>query len=86
MSTVEPRRPTPTERLHEVTIAALTQRQRPQSETVELSRNARGDVQFTVSVTVLDGETLKDASDRAEIAFDHLASKYPTADGTTRRT
>lgn len=76
---------TPTQRLHEVTIAALTRESRKAAESVEISRNAKGDVQFTVSVAAQDGETLKDASDRAEIAFDHLSTKYPTAEGTARR-
>ena len=81
----QPRHLTPTQRLHEVTIAALTKQQRPPAETIELSRNAKGDVQFAVSVVPQDGESLKDASDRAEILFDHLSTKYPTAEGTARR-
>lgn len=86
MSAPEPVRLTPTQRLHEVTLAALTRSSRPPVESVELSRNAKGDAQFTVSVVTHEGETLKDAADRAMIEFDRLCANYPTPDGTVRRT
>lgn len=82
----EPARLTPTQRLHEVTLAALTKTSRPPVESVEISRNAKGDAQFTVSTVTLDGESLADANDRAQVEFDRLCAKYPTPDGTTRRT
>jgi len=86
MSVQEPVRLTPTQRLHEVTLAALTKTSRPPAESVEISRNAKGDVQFTVTaVTTEEGETLQEIADRAQIQFDRLSTKYPTAEGTSRR-
>ena len=81
----EPQRLTPTQRLHEVTLAALTKTSRPPSESVEISRNAKGDAQFTVSVVTQEGESLADANDRAQVEFDRLCAKYPTAEGTVIR-
>jgi hypothetical protein len=44
------RRPTPSQRLHEVTMAALTRPHAEPESSVEISRNAKGDFQFTVTV------------------------------------
>src|SRR6185437_11177120 len=45
----EPRRLTPTERLHEVTMAALQRAAAPPEHTVGLTLNAKGDVQIEVT-------------------------------------
>jgi hypothetical protein len=46
----EPRRLTPTERLHEVTMAAMTRAPSPPEHSVAISRNAKGVAQFEVTV------------------------------------
>lgn len=75
----EPRRLTPTERLHEVTLAALARRPAETEHTVDLSRNARGVVQFTVTVRGTDLDTVVDS---AVAKFDALAALYPYPAGS----
>ena len=53
-----PRRLTPTERLHEITLAALHRTPVKASESVDLSRNAKGDWQFTVAGVAGEDEDL----------------------------
>lgn len=81
MNAPEPVKLTPTQRLHEVTLAALTKTSRPPSESVEISRNAKGDAQFTVSVVTVEGETLASANDRAQKEYDRLCKQYPHTNG-----
>jgi hypothetical protein len=50
----EPRRLTPTERLHEVTMAAMTRAPSPPEHSVAISRNAKGVAQFEVTVRGYD--------------------------------
>jgi hypothetical protein len=50
----EPRRLTPTERLHEVTMAAMTRAPSPPEHSVEITRNAKGVAQFEVTVRGYD--------------------------------
>jgi len=50
----EPRRLTPTERLHEVTMAAMTRAATPPEHSVEITRNAKGVAQFEVTVRGYD--------------------------------
>ena len=56
MSTTEtePRRLTPTERLHEVTMAAMTRAAAPPEHSVEITRNAKGVHQYEVTVRGYD--------------------------------
>ena len=68
------RRLTPTERLHEVTMAALTRAPAPPEHAVELSRNAKGVAQFTVTVR---GHDLAVALEQAQTSYDQLVEKYP---------
>jgi len=56
--TPAPRRLTPTERLHEITLAALHRTPVKASEEVEISRNAKGDYQFRVAGVAGEGEEL----------------------------
>jgi hypothetical protein len=49
-SETEPRRLTPTERLHEVTMAAMSRAPSPPEHSVEITRNAKGVAQFEVTV------------------------------------
>jgi hypothetical protein len=53
-----PRRLTPTERLHEITLAALHRTPVKASEEVEITRNAKGDYQYRVAGVAGEVETL----------------------------
>ena len=68
------RRPTPSQRLHEVTMAALTRPHAEPESAVELTRNAKGDVQIGVTVRGPDAVL---AEQRACEIFDRLVTKYP---------
>ena len=58
----EPRRLTPTERLHEVTMAAMSRAAAPPEHSVEISRNAKGVHQYEVTVRGYDlAEVLAEA-------------------------
>lgn len=70
------RRKTLTERHHELVMAMATKPPREPYESAEMSRNAKGDVQFTVSATSRDGETLDDVVLRVSRAFDALHTSY----------
>lgn len=70
----EERRLTPTERLHEVTLAALARRPAEPEHTIDLSRNAKGAVQFGVAVR---GPDLATVLADALATFDTLNSRYP---------
>ena len=77
----EPRRLTPTERLHEVTMAAMTRTPSPPEHSVEITRNAKGVAQFEVTVR---GYDLSDVLAKAQEAFSALetALPYPDNGGT----
>ena len=69
-----PRRQTPTERLHEVTMATLGRRPSEPESSVTITRNAKGVAQFEVTVRSADyGE----AQAAARRLFDALCSDYP---------
>lgn len=72
------RRQTPTERLHEVTMAALQRSAAPPEHAVEISRNAKGDFQFSVTVRGFDVEQVY--VDATSIAS-RLAGLYPRENG-----
>lgn len=70
----EPRRLTPTERLHEVTMAAMGRRQAAPESSVTISRNAKGIAQFEVTVR---GEDVGDCEIAAHGIFERLTVAYP---------
>lgn len=72
--TATERRMTPTERLHEVTMASLARRPAETEHTIEISRNAKGVAQFSISVR---GSDLDAVMDSAIEKFDFLAARYP---------
>jgi predicted aspartyl protease len=72
-----PRRMTPTERLHEVTMASLTRAPSPPEHAAEVSRNAKGHYQFTVTVR---GYDLDDVIDSARDSAVRLAAHFPYPD------
>lgn len=76
----EPRRPTPTERLHEVTLAFASRAASPPEHSVELSRNAKGVVQFAVTVRGYDLTTVMAEARAAYVELD-TAAPYPVANG-----
>jgi hypothetical protein len=67
-------RQTPTERLHEVTMAALARRPYESEHSVDLSRNARGVAQFSVAAR---GTNLEVVLQQAVDTFDFLDARYP---------
>lgn len=73
-----PRRQTPTERLHEVTLAFAQRSSSPPEQSVEISRNAKGAAQFTVTAR---GHNLEEALAAAQRAFSELTTKHPYANG-----
>jgi hypothetical protein len=76
------RRLTPTERLHEVTMSAMTRAPSPPEHTAEVTRNARGIFQFTVAVRGYDLDAvLKQALDSAKTMATDLP--YPETNGGT---
>lgn len=80
------RPPTPTARLHEVTMAALNRRPSEPVSDVTISRNAKGDFQFEVSVRGVSAEACHVI---ASSLIEQLREQYPhssevatpTADG-----
>lgn len=73
----EPRRLTPTERLHEVTMAAMSRAPSPPEHSVEISRNAKGVAQFAVTVR---GYDLLAVLAQAEETFVSLERVFPYED------
>ena len=57
-------RPTPTERYHELALAALHRTPQRASESVEVSRNAKGDYQWTVAGVSGEEESLTKVAGR----------------------
>ena len=80
MSENEVPRLTPTQRLHEVTMQALSRSPRNAVESVEISRNAKGDTQWTIKAETHEGETLTEAAARAQTLHDDLATAYPRSE------
>ena len=82
MSAVEPqgRRLTPTERLHEVTMAAMHRASTPPEHSVELTRNAKGVAQFAITVR---GYDLAKVIEQARAVWTELdtALPYPDTNG-----
>lgn len=74
----EPRRLTPTERLHEVTMAAMLRPRTEPESSVTLARNAKGDVQIEVVVRAADSAS---AYDQAVELFESAAKRYPRMNG-----
>lgn len=72
-----PPRLTPTQRLHEVTIAALSRQPVRASEEVEVSRNAKGDWQFSVAGVRAEDETLAECATRVLAVANTLDTLHP---------
>lgn len=63
--------------LSDVVEGLLARSSTPGSESVEISRNAKGEAQFTVQARPQEDETLADALARAEATYDRLRRRYP---------
>lgn len=70
----EPRKLTPTERLHEVTMAAMSRAAAPPEHSVEITRNAKGVAQFEVTVR---GYELEEVIAKALWHFNALTEALP---------
>jgi hypothetical protein len=68
------RKLTPTERLHEVTMTALRRAPVAPEHTVDLTLNAKGDVQIAVAAR---GADIDEVAEDAMRVFDQLCAKYP---------
>lgn len=73
-ATESERRLTPTERLHEVTMAAMQRSAAPPEHTVSLTWNAKGDVQIEVTGR---GSELAALVEGVADYFDILRGRYP---------
>lgn len=71
---------TPTERLYEVALALASKRPSEPTSKVELTLNAKGDVQIGVDVSATDPKV---AVDQASKLFDVLRAKYPRENGAS---
>jgi hypothetical protein len=79
MTTPEPeRRLTPTERLHEVTMAVVQRAPSPPEHSVEITRNAKGVAQFEVTVRGYDLDALLA---QAQASFASLSEALPYSNG-----
>lgn len=76
----EPRRQTPTERLHEVTMQAISRAPSQPESSVTISRNARGVYQF--EVTIRD-TSVQHAAKEAQRLCDYFSAAYPYPDTPT---
>jgi hypothetical protein len=74
----EPYRLTAAERLHEVTMAALTRPSASPEHSLALTRNAKGAVQIDLTVR---GHDLSQVIGQAVLMFDELTTRYPMPEG-----
>ena len=68
------RRQTPTERYHELALHAAQRQPAVPEHALDLTRNAKGDVQIALTVR---GGDLAEVERSATEAFDRLCGKYP---------
>jgi hypothetical protein len=74
------RRLTPSERLYELSMAWAQRGPVPAEQSVDITRNAKGDYQFSVTVR---GHEIDDVLARAMSAASQLEARYPRANGAT---
>jgi hypothetical protein len=74
------RRLTPTERLYELSMAWAQRGPVPAEQSVDITRNAKGDWQFSVTVR---GHDIDDVLQRAMMAASSLEARYPRASEAT---
>ena len=71
-------RPTPSQRLHEVTMAALARRPAEPEHTVGLTRNAKGDTQIEVTGR---GPDLDSLTAHVVAKYEWLCEQFPRGNG-----
>jgi len=76
----QPRRMTPSERYHELALQAAQRQPLVPEHSLDLTRNAKGDVQ--IGLTVRGGD-LAEVEASATAAFDRLCARYPRIDEAT---
>ncbi len=76
-NTEAPRRLTPTERAHEIMLAALHRTPVKASEEVEVTRNAKGDYQFRIAGVAGEGESLTEVALRVTSVAASVDEMYP---------
>jgi len=74
------RRMTPTERLYELSMAWAQRGPAPPEQSIDITRNAKGDYQFGVTVR---GADLDEVLERAKAAAAELERTYPRTNGAT---
>jgi hypothetical protein len=70
------RRKTPTERYHELALQAAQRQPLVPEHSLDLTRNARGNVQIALTVR---GGDLAEVERSATASFDRLCERYPRA-------
>ena len=65
----------------EILALALTRSSRD-SESIEISRNAKGEFQFSVTARTTEGETLSEAFERASATAGMLVARFPYQNGS----
>lgn len=78
MSDETERRLTPTERLYELSMAWANRGPALPEQSVDITRNAKGDYQFSVTVR---GHDLDDVLERAKAAASQLEAAHPRTNG-----
>jgi hypothetical protein len=73
------RRQTPTERYHELALQAAQRQPLVPEHSLDLTRNAKGDVQIALTAR---GGDLAEVERSATAAFDRLCGKYPRSEQT----
>lgn len=74
------RRQTPTERYHELALQAAQRQPLVPEHSLDLTRNAKGNVQIALTVR---GGDLAEVERSATEAFDRLCDRYPHSDEAT---
>lgn len=74
------RRQTPTERYHELALHAAQRQPLVPEHSLDLTRNAKGNVQIALTVR---GGDLVEVERSATEAFDRLCERYPHSDEAT---
>jgi hypothetical protein len=78
VSAQEPRRPTPTERLYELAMAQAVRPPAAPEHSIDVSRNAKGDMQYAITVR---GHDADEVADKAIELAERFEAKYPRANG-----
>jgi hypothetical protein len=77
--------PVPTSKPHRLSLSdvltLVLSRGSAERDSVELSRNAKGETQIVIVARTREGETLEDVGERARDEYDRNRMRYPLASG-----